>query len=275
MDPEPARTVFPIQNSPPTIQLSEFDLPPDTTFTVFSFAWRSDDPDGPENLARIEVSFNDSLNFVALPFDAEFVTFVGDLSNPGQTVTQARAYTGRAFQRTDIFVPGLQLDADNTLYVRAVDQTDTTSARVDFTWYVQATQRPHPVGERLSESVVADGARLPPRPFASISTLGRRNRYLGPFPAVRDGQHGQRAALQCPPPRSVSHPATNPCALRIHLLDLHGSHQQRTGQQSTVRCRRDGYFLRPGREADGPTHRSRSRRTRKPTSKTQPSQCFP
>lgn len=139
VDPNPARTVFPIQNAPPSIRFNTFDLPPDTTFTVFSFAWTAQDPEGEANLDRIEVSFNDSTNFVALPADADYVTFVADVDrdNPAQTVVEARVYTGRAFQRTDVQLPGLRLDADNTLYLRAVDQTDTTSTIQRFTWYVR------------------------------------------------------------------------------------------------------------------------------------------
>src|SRR5690606_17179032 len=72
VDPNPARTVFPIQNAPPSIRFNTFDLPPDTTFTVFSFAWTAQDPEGEANLDRIEVSFNDSTNFVALPADADY-----------------------------------------------------------------------------------------------------------------------------------------------------------------------------------------------------------
>lgn len=138
-DPEPARSVFPIQNAPPTIRISNFELPPDTTFSIFSFAWIADDPEGDDNLNRIEVSFNDSLNFVALPPEIEFATFVGNVNrdDPGQTVTEARVYAGRAFQRTQIDVPGLLMDADNTFYVRAVDLTDTTSTRQEYTWYVK------------------------------------------------------------------------------------------------------------------------------------------
>jgi hypothetical protein len=138
-DPRPARTVFPIQNAPPTIRLSTFDLPPDTTFHVFSFAWTAGDPEGVENLDRIEVSLNDTTQFTALAADVDFVTFVGrvDRDDPGQAVTTARVYAGRAFQGTPAEVPGLRLDAENTLYVRAVDQTDTTSVRQAFTWYVK------------------------------------------------------------------------------------------------------------------------------------------
>ena len=138
-DPQPARTIFPIKNAPPSIRFSSFDLPPDTTFHIFSFAWIAEDPEGETNLDRIEVSFNDSTTFTALPADAAFVTFIGENNrdDPGQTVADAQVFIGRALQRADITVPGLRLNAENTLYLRAVDATDTTSTRQDFTWYVK------------------------------------------------------------------------------------------------------------------------------------------
>ena len=145
MDPEPARTVFPIKNSPPSIRLSPFVQPPDTSFNVFSFAWEADDPEGPANLDRIEISFNDTTSFTALPADVDFVTFVAEGSgSPGdQETVSARVYTGRGFTTTDLQVPGLLLNGPNRLYLRAVDATDTSSvtqrypATEEATWFVR------------------------------------------------------------------------------------------------------------------------------------------
>lgn len=142
VDPTPARTAFPIQNAPPTIRLNTFETPPDTTYTVVSFAWTADDPEGLANLDRIEISLNDTLNFTALPADAEFVTLVAQTTGeeaPGTDV-EARVFLGRSFQSTEIRVPGFQLDADNTFYVRSVDQTDTTSVREEYAWYAKLPQ---------------------------------------------------------------------------------------------------------------------------------------
>lgn len=137
-DPSPARTVFPIRNSPPDLRLTTFELPPEETFTVFSFSWRARDPEGEANLARIEVSLNDSTRWVTLPPDVDFATFVGQIDKQDRTQieTTARVFTGRAFQSTSITVPGLLLNALNTFYVRAVDRTDTTSAIQSHTWRV-------------------------------------------------------------------------------------------------------------------------------------------
>ncbi len=142
VDPSPARTVFPIQNSPPDIAFRPFDLAPDTTFAVFSYGWAASDPEGIENLDRIDISLNDSLQFVALPPETEFVTFVGDVdkNDPGQTVTDAKVFLGRGFQTTGVSVPGLILGAENTIYIRAVDQTDTTSTIESYSWHVKKSR---------------------------------------------------------------------------------------------------------------------------------------
>lgn len=141
-DPDPARTVFPIVNSPPTIRFSSFNLPPDTTFPIVTFSWAADDPEGEENLDRIEISLNDSTSFVSLDPTTEFVTLVAefDRGNPNETVVDSEIYTGRGFQRTNLTIPGLRLDDENTLYLRSVDRTDTTSTLQRFTWHVRKPQ---------------------------------------------------------------------------------------------------------------------------------------
>lgn len=138
-DPSPARTIYPIQNSPPTIRISPFDLPPDTTFNVMSIGWVAEDPDGDSNLARIDVSFNDSLNYVALPPDVSLATFVLPQTEPGTQghVVDAQVFAGRGFESTGVTVPGVRINDVNTLYVRAADQTDTTSVRVEYSWFVK------------------------------------------------------------------------------------------------------------------------------------------
>lgn len=138
VDPTPARTIFPIQNSPPSIRLGRFELPPDTTFPVVSFAWDATDPEGIGNLDRIEISLNDSTQYIPLDPEIDFVTLVGPVGGSG--TVDADVFTGRGFSRTSQTVPGLRLDADNTFYLRAVDQTDTTSVIERFTWYVKPQQ---------------------------------------------------------------------------------------------------------------------------------------
>lgn len=130
VDATPARTVFPIRNSPPTATLSGLDLPPDTTWPVLSFTLSADDPDGFVDVTGIDVSFNDSTQFVRLPRETEFVTFVA--TDPGAETSDAEVFLGRALQPTGLTVPGLRLDADNVLFVRSADRTDTTSTLLRY-----------------------------------------------------------------------------------------------------------------------------------------------
>lgn len=141
-DPTPARTVFPIQNSPPEIRISSFDLPPDTTYPIFSFAWRASDPDGDQNLERVEISLNDSLNFVSIPVEADFITFQAqDFGrNAAGNAVDSDIYLGRGFVPTEIVVPGLRLNDNNIMFIRSVDATDTTSVLERYEWYVKESQ---------------------------------------------------------------------------------------------------------------------------------------
>lgn len=165
-DPSPARTVFPIRNSPPSLALDRSELPPDTTWTVASFAFSPTDPEGAQNLARLDLALNDSTAFVALPADTRFVTLVAEASRTTTASTvNARVYLGRTFQRTDVVIPGLRLGARNVLYARVADQTDTTSALVRYP--APGATRPWFVKQPRSRTVVVNDYRT----FGSAAVL--------------------------------------------------------------------------------------------------------
>lgn len=131
IDASPARTVFPIVNSNPAFRLTAAEAPPDSTWPVVSFAFTARDPDGAANLAGVEVALNDTTaGFARVPADATFLTLVA--TDPGAAVSDARLYVGRGFQNTGVTLPGLRLDADNTIYLRAVDAAGATSPLVAY-----------------------------------------------------------------------------------------------------------------------------------------------
>ena len=130
-DPTPAQTIYPIRNSPPTFRIIAAEAPPDTTWPAFSFSWLASDPDSDADLAGIEIALNDTLNFTRLPADVTFATFIAE--DPRATgSTAAQVFLGRGFQATELSVPGLRLDAENVVYLRSVDRTDTTSVRLRY-----------------------------------------------------------------------------------------------------------------------------------------------
>ncbi len=150
VDPTPARTVFPVRNSPPVLRLSATEVPPDTTWPAASFAFSASDLDGQANLAAIEVALNDTTaGFVRLPADTGFITLVAD--DAGATETTARLLLGRSGSPSEIRLPGFRTDATNTLFLRAVDAADFRSPTVVYpnpdpdagqTWYVRRVTSP-------------------------------------------------------------------------------------------------------------------------------------
>ncbi|HLA62908.1 MAG TPA: hypothetical protein VK610_00655, partial [Rhodothermales bacterium] len=125
-DATPARTVFPIRNSAPSLRLLAAEAPPDSTWPVISFGWAATDPDGEANLASIELALNDTTGgFARLPGDIDFVTLVA--LEPGATESETRLLLGRNGIPSDLRLPGLRIGAANTLYIRAVDAAGARS----------------------------------------------------------------------------------------------------------------------------------------------------
>ena len=62
-DPTPAEQLFPIINSPPTIDWLVNSRIPDTTYTVASFSWQASDPDGDLTIARFEYALDTPENW--------------------------------------------------------------------------------------------------------------------------------------------------------------------------------------------------------------------
>ena len=130
VDPTPARTVFPIVNSAPELRLVAAEAPPDSTWPVISFSLAASDVDGDDNLDAIEIALNDTTRFVRLPADAAFVTLVAD--DPTAATSTASLFTGRGFRGTGLSLPGLVLEGDNVVYLRAVDRAGAPSATVRY-----------------------------------------------------------------------------------------------------------------------------------------------
>jgi hypothetical protein len=150
VDPTPARTIFPVRNTPPTLRIGRAEAPPDTTWPAASFAFAADDIDGAANLVAIEVALNDTTaGFVRLPPETDFLTLVAD--DPGATETEARLLLGRSGVPSETTLPGFRTDAPNTIYLRAVDAADFRSETAVYpdpdpeageTWYVRRVTSP-------------------------------------------------------------------------------------------------------------------------------------
>lgn len=141
VDPVGASIEFPLRNTPPVTELIPLELPPDTTFTLASFGWNINDPDGLETILRTEIAFNDTTNgWTEIPIEAEaqenfFITI--DIIDNGAAVSSADVYLGRNYRTTSIQVNGIILDDVNTFYVRTVDTALAESEVQEHEWYVK------------------------------------------------------------------------------------------------------------------------------------------
>lgn len=138
MDPVGANLAFPIRNSPPTIAFARNPNDPgnvlrlpDTTYTVVSIGFKGADADGENNLKEYRIALNDtssSANWLTLRLRDTVVTLVVPRARsnaapniPGAEVA-ADVYGGKFLGRQLIGqLPGLRLDASNTVYVQVKD----------------------------------------------------------------------------------------------------------------------------------------------------------
>jgi hypothetical protein len=133
-DPNPPSLVFPIRNSPPNVTFISTELPPDTTYRVFSFGIRATDPDGGANLNRIEFAINDTTVWNRLDPQTQLLTFrTNDTGSPAVT----QVFTGRTATRTDIALQSVLPDSENTFFVRAIDNAGAVSPIRSHRWYVK------------------------------------------------------------------------------------------------------------------------------------------
>jgi hypothetical protein len=136
-DPTPPSLVFPIRNSAPSINFVSNETPPDTTYRVFSFGFIANDPDGFQNLNRIEIALNDTsaaTDWIAFEPTINLLTFLTDDSG-ATPITQI--LTGRSAQNSGFRFESLRLNADNTFYIRSIDNAGSVSPVRSFEWYVK------------------------------------------------------------------------------------------------------------------------------------------
>lgn len=154
MDPEGARQIFPIRNSPPSVTFLSDPLDPastlqqpETTYTVASFSWVGSDPDGDETIASYRIALNspDSTHWMTVSSSITLVTLIVPRSRSDNATggVTADVYSG-TFPNMRMIgtVPGLKLDDRNTFYIQARDVAGDFSPRAQLPtgtrmWFVK------------------------------------------------------------------------------------------------------------------------------------------
>lgn len=135
-DPEPASLTFPIKNTAPSVSFPFNETPPDTTYRIFSFGIEADDPDGFENLNRIEIALNDTSDsgWKEIELDVSFITLrVDDTSEE----PMASVMIGRSAIESEITFESINLDAENEFFVRTIDNAGAISNVISHTWFIK------------------------------------------------------------------------------------------------------------------------------------------
>lgn len=125
-DPTPASLTIPVKNSPPVISILPGLNTPKRSFPALRFYWVGDDPDGLQNLSHYELFFNDT---AAAPFilPSTVSSAIFEATDPAAEAFTCRVFANGGAVAEPVLMGGLVADAWNTLYIRAVDQSNATS----------------------------------------------------------------------------------------------------------------------------------------------------
>ena len=125
-DPSPAALTYPVKNYRPSVVFVPGINNPTISYPVVKFFWEGSDPDGVNNLAGYEVTWNDSMA-TPLYLNASISNLMLEAIDPGSATTACRLYLNSSLTPVTDELDGMLTDAWNKLYIRAVDQSDARS----------------------------------------------------------------------------------------------------------------------------------------------------
>jgi hypothetical protein len=133
-DPSPAFLRIPIKNTPPTVEILSDFQPADSSNTVFSLIWNTQDLDGDETLDSTYIRFNGG-PWTALERNSNAIRVIPEdplatgpvRSRILSSFTGAPSYTINFEREESTLVEGLVLDGMNTIYVRVRDKAGANS----------------------------------------------------------------------------------------------------------------------------------------------------
>jgi hypothetical protein len=179
IDPTPAVQQFPIKNTAPEVDWDDLTSIPLESFPVMTVGWTAEDLDGDESITTINIGLNDTSSFVSLPGNIRLVT-LRSINFETAAPTFQILLNGST---SDIFgteLSNLQLDANNRIYLQAVDISGAQSEVIALPdtsrdWFVKK-----PKGDLLIVDNFPSGGTARTfyaETFNSLSGGGLTNRY--------------------------------------------------------------------------------------------------
>ncbi len=141
IDPTPAEQNFPIRNSTPEIKWNDLSVLPASSFPVITVGWNVSDLDGDESVVAINIALNDTTSFVELDGNVRLVSLRSQNIFSPQPTMQI-LINGSETNIVSSELQNLLLDADNRIYIQAVDISGSKSPfaalpDTNQTWFVR------------------------------------------------------------------------------------------------------------------------------------------
>ena len=122
IDPTPAFLRIPLKNSLPEATFDTDNEPGGNVLSVATYRWYGSDPDGDETIVAAEMRWNNG-DWYDIDPRQPLVTFVADTTGTGE----ALVYYGNNTQAEATAINGININGNNTLYLRAKDIADAYS----------------------------------------------------------------------------------------------------------------------------------------------------
>lgn len=120
IDQSPAVQKFPIKNTAPIVDWDELTTLPLQSFPVMTVGWNATDLDGDESITKINIALNDTSSFIELPGNTRLITLrVSNFTQPNPSMQILINGSDSDIFGTEL--TNLQLDANNRIYLQAVD----------------------------------------------------------------------------------------------------------------------------------------------------------
>lgn len=136
-DLTPARLIYPIKNTPPTVVFIPGAQNPINTFPALRFYWEATDIDGSGSIDRFELVWNDTTSPVyVMPLEA--TSAILRATDPRNATPDCEVFLNNATSPEPELMSGLRLNDTNRLYIRAIDNSAASSPFVSsYPMYVR------------------------------------------------------------------------------------------------------------------------------------------
>lgn len=126
VDPTPASLSYPVKNSAPEVQFIIGARNPSRSFPAVKYFWNASDPDGDASIDYFELVWNDT-NQTLFKLSSSFSEATFKANQLSGSQSYCSVYPGLLTTALKDSIGGMLLDAENVLYLRAVDKVGAKS----------------------------------------------------------------------------------------------------------------------------------------------------